>query len=334
MDDDTKYKLANIAIQLIEDGKGLLASDESPDSIETRLKKNGLENNKKNREIFRKSVFQTKDLEKYVGGVILHEETFTMVDENNEKIVKILSNKGINLGLKVDEGLAEFQNEEKITLGIEKLDEKLSKCSFIGDVQFTKWRSVFTISRNTPTDKCIEQNCDLMARYAKIVQKHKLVPILEPEMLWLNGDYSISECNFYMTKILSTLVSSLNNFDVYLPGLLIKTVFVSNGQNYKGDEKNDVGLATYDTLMKTIPCAIPGIVFLSGGHSSEEAIRYLSDMAAQKGERTWKLSFSFCRAFTDPFLEAWKGKNENLENAQSILLKKVEQCKKINEIVR
>lgn len=323
--DEQKFKLGTVACRMLEDGKGILAADEKGSSLEKRFDMCGIINTEENRRKFRELLFKTIVKSKKIGGVILNEETFGHTDDAGKRLPDILADQGIVIGVKLDKGLAAFGDAEHVSVGLEDLENRCKEPRF-SRAELSKWRSVFKVSETTPTQECIEENCEILARYAEISQRNNMVPIVEPEILW-DGDYCAEKAANAQRVILSTLMKYLNERNVYIPGVLIKTSFVTSGCK-SGDVKSakDVGMLTFHVLLDTIPCGISGVVFLSGGHTPEEATEYLKYVSKERGRHTWPLSFSFGRALTDPFLSKWMGKDENIEEAQQILLNKIDEC--------
>lgn len=323
MEDQKKFKLSTVAKNLVLKGKGILAADESPISIEKRFKENNIKNTTENRKIFRENII--KNVNSKISGVILHEETFDIKNEDGKYLTEILKEKDIYVGIKLDKGLTDFNENEKISIGLEDLEMRIQRENF-KIASFAKWRSVFMISKNTPSSEAIIENCRVLAKYAKIAQKYDLVPIVEPEILW-DGEYTIQECSIKAKEIFNTLISELNKNDVYLPAVLIKTSFITHSPNHNIFPK-DVGKYTVETLISTIPCAIPGILFLSGGHSPSDSILYLNETTKNSNSHSWHLTFSFGRAITDPFLKRWRGNEDNLDKAGQSLREGIDLCSK------
>ncbi|KAG0419947.1 Fructose-bisphosphate aldolase [Dictyocoela roeselum] len=319
---EQKFKLGMIAGDLVEKGKGILAADESPSSLEHRFSLCNIENSEKNRKIFRESIFKAIE-PMSISGVILHDESFDMKTDDGVPLTEILTKKGIRVGIKLDKGLTDFNEKEKLSIGLEDLESRLRNKKY-EDATFAKWRSVFHISENTPSDECISENSRVLAEYASITQKHGLVPIVEPEILW-SGEYSIEKC-FQVTKtVLNNVIYELNKKDVYMPGILIKTGFVTPGDSEEMDTKLIV-VKTLEVLGSTIPCSVPGIVFLSGGHGSKDSFTYLSVLNRHAVRNAWRLTFSFGRALTDTFLQAWQGEADNLDLALSKFKQTLNSC--------
>lgn len=323
--DDQKFKLGTIACKIVENGKGILAADEKGSSLDKRFDLCGIINTEENRRKFREALFKTPKISGKIGGVILNEETFGQCDDLGRDLVDILTGHNISVGIKLDKGLTDFGSCEQVSVGLEDLDLRCKESRF-SKAEFSKWRSVFRVSDKTPTKECIDENCSILAEYAEISQRNNMVPIVEPEILW-DGDYCAEKAARAQKRILSTLIQYLNSRDVYMPGILIKTSFVTSGKMSNDTATaRDVGLLTFHVMLATIPCGVPGVVFLSGGHTPEEATNYLRRVNQERGIHTWQLSFSFGRALTDPFLSEWAGKDENVEKAQHVFLKRVEEC--------
>ncbi|CAD24894.1 FRUCTOSE-BISPHOSPHATE ALDOLASE B [Encephalitozoon cuniculi GB-M1] len=319
MDCDHLLRLGMTAKKILENGKGILAADETPKTLGRRFEKLGITNTEENRRKFREILFSTKGIERYIGGVILNQETFEQTSGSGVPLTELLKKKGIEIGIKLDKGLIDYKEKEKISVGLEDLDLRCKSSAF-KDATFAKWRSLFYFYDGIPSEDCINENCSILAKYAIICQKNGLVPIVEPEV-FLEGDYSMKRSYEVTRQILSTLMKYLNYELVYIPGVLIKASYVTSGQlsNEKYTPKK-VATFTLRALLSTIPCGIPGIVFLSGGHGSEDAIGFLNAINMERGCRTWSLSFSFARALTDGVLETWRGDDSNIEEAQKILL--------------
>lgn len=320
---EEKFKLAMNARKLVEDGKGIIAADEKPSSIGKRFEIYGIPNTIENRKTFREMIFNTPNLAKNVSGIILHEETYNQTAKNGKKFPEILTESNISVGIKLDKGLIDFKDDEHVSIGLEDLDLRCKKFQM---AHFAKWRSVFRITDDLPSACCILENCNVLAEYAEICQKNKIVPIVEPEFLW-DGSYSIERAGFIMKIVLSTLMAQLNGRGIFIPGVLIKTSFCTAGKNSQpAPLLHEISHHTVESLMFTIPCAVPGIVFLSGGHSPDDSLKILEHVNLEKGSHPWSLSYSFGRALTDPMLEIWLGQSENIKKAQAVLSKRIEKC--------
>ncbi len=255
-------------------------------------------------------------MEDYISGVILFDETLRQKSDDETPFPELLAKKGIIPGIKVDKGLkplAGFPNE-KITEGIDGLRERLVEYRELG-ARFAKWRAVFTIGPNLPTDYCISANAHLLARYAALCQEAGLMPIVEPEVL-MDGPHHISACEEVTFRVLNGVFEELKAARVLLEGMLLKPNMVMPGSDFsKPLEPDDIAAATVRVLTRTVPAAVPGVVFLSGGQPAEQATQNLNAMNAM-GNYPWKLSFSYGRALQAPALEAWHGNPLNVHEAQ------------------
>ncbi len=322
--------LEETARALVAPGKGILAADESFGTIEKRFKALGFESNEETRRNYRDLLFTTPNIEEFLSGVILFDETIrtNAIDGNN--FARVLEGKGIIPGIKVDKGavnLANFPNE-KITEGLDGLRERLVEYKQFG-ARFTKWRAVITIGDGIPTDTCINANAELLARYAALVQEADMVPIVEPEVI-MDGNHSLEICRQVTYKTLKSVFMKLSDHRVFLGGMLLKPNMIASGKD--SDETFDIKAvadATKRVLKEVIPPELPGIVFLSGGISPIESTGALNEMN-KESDLPWQLSFSFARALQEPAMEEWHGDNNNWENAQ----KKFYQRAKMNSLAR
>lgn len=308
-------------------GKGILASDERPSSANRNLIKAGIkipktpvlqvELRRKYRELF----INTPNIEKYVNGVILHDETFWQSDSNGKSFRKKLLNKDILVAIKVDGGTQDMPGfkGEKITLGLDGLNENLEKY-YENGAKLAKWRSVFKISRSTPSDENIEANSVGLVQYAQICQKNNIVPIVEPEVL-IDGNHSIEKAAVVTQKVLKVLFDKLKSYEVDLSCLILKSSMVIPGSNNSESiSSKKIAKTTVDTLKKSVPEEVPGIVFLSGGQSSKDATENLDRIAKleKKSDLPWEIAFSYLRAIEGPATAIWKGKDENIEEAREV----------------
>ena len=311
--------LKSTAEALVAQNKGILAADESFPTIEKRFKSIQIESTEENRRAYRDMLFQTAGLEEFVSGVILFDETIRQKSSDGREFAQLLANKGIIPGIKVDTGakdLALFPGE-KVTEGLDGLRARCEEYVAFG-ARFTKWRAVITIGPDIPSDFCIHANAHALARYAALSQEAGLVPIVEPEVL-MDGDHSIEQCYEVTGRTLGSLFQHLDMHRVDLAGTLLKTNMVLSGKSAEqraGVE--EVARETVRCLSETVPAEIPGIVFLSGGQSDQEATAHL-DAMNKIGRHPWELSFSYGRALQAPALEAWKGDPSNVEAGQRAL---------------
>ena len=309
-----------IAKKIVGSGKGILAADESTNTIKKRFDSINVESTEETRSFYRDTLFSTSDISKYISGVILFEETFFQKNVNNESLKKKLENINCYPGIKIDQGL-ELINEDSIetyTKGIETLDDRLKPFSENG-AKFTKWRAVINIGENIPSSHCIEKNSSLLADYALISQNNKLVPIVEPEII-MDGKHGIDKCYDVTAKTLTQVFNSLQEKNIDLKGMLLKPNMIVPG-NKSGEELDIKKIAekTLKCLTETVPKEVPGIVFLSGGLSSIDATMILNEINKLNGA-PWNLSFSYGRALQENALKAWAGRNENKNKIQDIFL--------------
>ena len=329
LSEEVKLKLKKIANQVFLNNKGLLATDESESTLGKKLLQLGIKNDINNRTNFRKCFYDVQGIEKYISGIILNEEAFDQLDTKDTSFPDMIESKGILVGLKVDKGLMSFEKNEFFSVGIDDLNNRLKENKY-KNVSFVKWRSLFkVIPGSLPTDECIEKNCLNLCRYAVISQNNGIVPIIEPEISY-EGNYSIQEMQMVAKKIYSTLFKYLNTFNAYIPGIILKVSFITSSNDCKNQVSLDeIGKLNIEILMDTIPPAVAGIVYLSGGHSSQDSFKILS--AIQKYKSIHSLSFSFARALTNDSLEIWKGKEENLDIARKVFIQRLEECLKANK---
>jgi fructose-bisphosphate aldolase class I len=317
-----KVYLSETARALVAPAKGILAADESMGTIEKRFDKINVDNTEVNRLAYRQMLFTTPDIEKYLSGVILFDETVWQDTPDGQKLHDILSQRGILPGIKVDEGKdpGGVDNKEFLTKGLEKLAERLPNYKNHG-LHFTKWRAAFNISENTPSEEIIFENARRLAEYAFICQENNLVPIVEPEVV-MDGSHSTERCEEVTIQVQTAVFSELEKRGVYLEGMLLKPNMVVQGKDLGDNSAHDVATKTLRVLTKCVHPLVPGIVFLSGGLSPEIATLFLNEINKNKKESPWELSFSFGRALQSPALEIWQGKVENVEAAQKAFLKR------------
>lgn len=304
-----------IAKSLVSFPKGILAADESGGSIHKKFESMGIPDDEKHRRDYRNIFFTTKDLRKYVNGVILFDETARQYSDNGLNFTEYLTAKGIIPGIKVDQGLMNFTNSaEKFTQGLDGLRERLADYYKMG-LRFAKWRAAFEISETTPSDFAIEENCKILAKYASDCQAEKIVPIVEPEVVY-DGNYPLTKNVETTTKILKKLFECLNEEKVDLSGTILKVNMVLAGKKFPVQSTpEEVGKATADVLRECVPEELAGVVFLSGGQGVEQATENLQAVI-NNGPFPWPVTFSFARALQDPALQAWKGDNENCDLAR------------------
>lgn len=321
--DKYRNELIENARAIATPGKGILAADESTGTIGSRFNSISLENTEANRQAYRQLLFTTEGIEKYISGVILFDETFWQKTDDGVLFTDLLKSKGILPGIKVDKGVKPLRgtNGETYTQGFDDLDVRCAKY-YANGARFAKWRAVIKIDTKTncPSEIGIEENVRGLARYAAICQDNGLVPIVEPEIL-MDGDHPIEVSVQVTQRVLAATYKALHDANVLLEGTLLKPNMVLAGMAGTKAKAADVAAATVTVLSRTVPPAVPGITFLSGGQSEEEASLNLNAMNALKGiKKPWTLSFSYGRALQHSTIKAWAGKPENIKTAQEVLL--------------
>jgi fructose-bisphosphate aldolase class I len=314
--------LSDTANALVVDGKGILAADESSPTIKKRFDGIGVDSTEDNRRDYRFMLFSAPDAGRYISGVILFDETIRQSAADGTSLVEVLKSAGMIPGIKVDQGakpLAGFPGE-KVTEGLDGLRERCEDYVKLG-ARFAKWRAVYTIGEDGPSAACLTANAHALARYAAIAQETGLVPIVEPEVL-MDGDHSIDDCELVSEEVLRTVFGELAVQEVELEGMLLKPNMVLSGTDCPEQAGvEEVARRTVQTLKRTVPAAVPGIVFLSGGQSDEVATLHLNAMN-KLGEAPWKLSFSYGRALQAAPLKAWAGSADNLAASQQAFLER------------
>ncbi|XP_058874431.1 fructose-bisphosphate aldolase B-like [Acipenser ruthenus] len=316
---EQKQELSSIAQRVVATGKGILAADESTGTMGKRLEKIHVENTEENRRYFRQLLFTADStISQCIGGVIFFHETLYQKTDAGVPFPKLVKDKGIVVGIKVDKGTAVLAgtDAETTTQGLDGLAERCAQYKKDG-ADFAKWRCVLKISDSCPSSLAIEENANVLARYASICQQNGLVPIVEPEIL-PDGDHSLLRCQYVTEKVLAAVYKALNDHHVYLEGTLLKPNMVTAGQACpKKPSPAEVGMATVTALRRTVPAAVPGICFLSGGQSEEDASLNLNAINQCPLPKPWKLTFSYGRALQASTLSAWAGKPGNLQAAQA-----------------
>jgi len=308
--------LESIARKLVAPGKGILAADESTGTIEKRLKSINVPSTEENRRAYREVLFTTKGAGEFISGVILFDETIRQKTRDGRTFVKALQEQGIIPGIKVDKGAKAMANfpAEKITEGLDGLRERLAEYRQLG-ARFAKWRAVITIGDKIPTRTCITANAEALARYAALCQQGDLVPIVEPEVL-MDGTHTIERYFEVTQETLESVFHSLYEHHVSLEGMLLKPNMVLSGKDCPQQASvQEVAEATVRCMKRVVPAAVPGLVFLSGGQTDQQATEHLNTMN-QFGDLPWQLSFSYGRALQAPVLKAWKGEQANVAKAQ------------------
>ncbi|KAL7065057.1 hypothetical protein AAHC03_05097 [Spirometra sp. Aus1] len=316
-------ELRDIANAIVAPGKGILAADESVSTIGKRFQSINIENNEDNRRRYRQLLFSTDPcLAKYISGVILFHDTVYQKTEDGTPLIKLLHDRGIIPGIKVDKGVVPLAGtwSEGTTQGLDGLSERCAQYKKDG-CHFAKWRCVLKISDKTPSYQAMMENANVLARYAVICQQNGIVPIVEPEVL-PDGSHDLYVAQRVTEEVLAFQYKALADHHVYLEGTLLKPNMVTAGHSCPQKfSKEQNATATIQCLQRQVPAAVPGIVFLSGGMSEADATYNLNAINAMPGRKPWALTFSFGRALQASVIKIWQGKNENTQAAQNELLK-------------
>mgnify|MGYP000901965398 FL=1 len=315
--------LEAVAEAMVQSGKGILAADESTGTIGSRLDQINTESTSESRNAYRDLLFSSEGIEQYISGVIMYDETLRQSSLSDKTTYpEYLSSKGILPGIKVDMGAHDLPRSEgeKITHGLDGLDERLKEYRKMG-ARFAKWRAVINITEDNPSGYCISTNAHALARYAALCQENDIVPIVEPEIL-MDGDHDIDDSFVVTEEVLHTVFFQLYSQGVQYEQMILKPNMVLSGYSAK-DRANvdEVADATLQCFARTVPTAVPGIAFLSGGQSDEDATGHLNKMnQILDDNKPWNLSFSYGRALQQPALKTWLGKSENVSAAQDAFM--------------
>ena len=309
--------LFDTAKAIVADGKGILAADESTPTIKKRFDSIHVESNEANRQAYRSMLFTTAGVGDFISGVILFDETIRQQATDNRSMVEVIKDAGMVPGIKVDKGAKPLANgpNETVTEGLDGLRDRCSEYFDLG-ARFAKWRAVIRIGEGMPSQNCIATNAHALARYAILCQETGLVPIVEPEVL-MDGNHDIDTCDSVTEAMLRAVYKELYHQGVKLEGTLLKPNMVLSGNTCPQQAGIDeVAERTVACLKCSVPAAVPGIVFLSGGQSDEDATRHLNSMNKGTSNLPWKLSFSYGRALQAAPLKAWAG--TNVKQAQQV----------------
>ena len=315
--------LEAVAEAMVIPGKGILAADESTGTIGSRLSQINTESSSETRNAYRDLLFSADGIEEYISGVIMYDETLRQSSLSDGKpYPEYLSEKGILPGIKVDTGAHDLPGSEgeKITQGLDGLNDRLKEYRGMG-ARFAKWRAVINITEDNPSGYCISTNAHALARYAGLCQANDIVPIVEPEIL-MDGDHDIDDSFVVTEEVLHTVFFELYSQGVQYEQMILKPNMVLSG--YDANDRagiDEVADATLQCFLRTVPAAVPGIAFLSGGQSDEDATSHLNRMNQILDEnKPWNLSFSYGRALQQPAINTWLGKSENVTAAQDALI--------------
>jgi fructose-bisphosphate aldolase class I len=309
-------ELRQMAERLVAEGKGILAADESNGTMDKRLKAAGVQPGEDMRRALRDLLFTTEGAHEHISGAILFDETFRQSSGDGTPFPRLLEDQGIVPGIKVDSGAKPLAGSEgeKVTEGLDGLRERLAEY-YEGGARFAKWRAVLTIDEGHPSSYCIHVNAHALARYAALCQEAQIVPIVEPEVL-MDGEHTIDRTEQVTGDVLSVVFGELRAQRVALEGMLLKPNMVLAGYACPDQPSDDeVAERTLRCLRRHVPAAVPGIVFLSGGQSDEDATNRLNVMN-RMGAQPWEISFSYGRGLQAAALTTWHGEQDNVPDAQ------------------
>ena len=311
-------ELNNIALEILNNGKGILAADESTGTMTKRLESVNVPSTPENRLLFRETLFSSLGMKECIGGVILYDETIKQTSSKKKKIPDLISSMGSHPGIKVDTGakiLAGSPNE-KITEGLDGLRERLKEYFKLG-AKFTKWRGVYNISKDFPSKLSIHSNAHALARYSSLVQECNMVPIVEPEIL-MDGDHSSKDCYQKTSEVIKRCFEELILHKVDLRGIILKPNMILPGNKSKEEISNEeVAKLTLDCLKSSVPSEVPGIAFLSGGQSEIEATENLNTIN-KLNKTNFKMSYSYGRALQQSALKFWSKNTDNILGTQEV----------------
>ena len=319
-------QLNKIAIKIISDGKGILAADESTGTMTKRLKAVNVTSTPENRLLFRETLFSSESIKKYIGGVILYDETINQTTNFGKSIPDLISSSGAIPGIKVDLGAKSLANssEEKITEGLDGLRERLNKYYELG-ARFTKWRGVYTISNKYPSKLSINSNAHALARYSALVQESKMVPIVEPEVL-MDGDHSADICLKKTSEVIKRCFDELILHKVDLSGIILKPNMILSGNQSKNQiSSEEISQKTIQCLKNSVPIEVPGIAFLSGGQSEIEATKNLN-LINQNNNTKFLMTFSYGRALQQSALGRWSKNIKDIKATQNTFNHRAKMC--------
>ncbi len=318
--------LNKIASKILENGKGILAADESTGTMTKRLLSVKVESTPENRILFRETLFSSKSMKECIGGVILYDETIRQNTKNGKSIPKLLSEAGSIAGIKVDTGAKQMAGspDEKITEGLDGLRDRLKEYSKLG-AQFTKWRGVYNISNKYPSKLSITSNAHALARYAALVQECNMVPIVEPEVL-MDGNHSANDCFNKTSTVIKKCFEELNLHNVDLSGVILKPNMILAGTESKNQVSNEeTAKLTVKCLKESVPKEVPGIAFLSGGQTEVQATENLN-LINKFNDTNFVMSYSYGRALQQSALKHWAKDTKNTQTTQAVFDHRARMC--------
>ena len=319
-------ELSNIAKKIIQSGKGILAADESTGTMTKRLESVNVPSTAENRLLFRETLFSSNAMKNYIGGVILYDETIKQTSSSKKKIPELISDSGAIPGIKVDTGAKVLANspDEKITEGLDGLRERLKEYYKLG-ARFTKWRAVYIISNEYPSKLSIYSNAHALARYAALVQECNMVPIVEPEVL-MDGNHAAEECFNKTSEVIKKCYDELIKHKVDLAGTILKPNMILPGSSSKTKiSSEDIAEMTIKCLKGSVPSEVPGIAFLSGGQSEEEATTNLNSINI-KNDTNFVMTYSYGRALQQSALKFWSKDINNIKGTQDVFDHRAKMC--------
>ena len=311
-------ELNNIALKILEKGKGILAADESNGTMTKRLESVNVPSTPENRLLFRETLFTASSMNECIGGVILYDETIRQESSKKNSIPELISKTGSYPGIKVDTGAKVLAGspDEKITEGLDGLRERLKEYYKLG-AKFTKWRGVYSVSKNYPSKLSIESNAHALARYSALVQECNMVPIVEPEVL-MDGEHSALECYEKTSEVIKKCFEKLILHKVDLKGIILKPNMILAGNKYKDKTSNEeVAKLTLECLKNSVPSEVPGIAFLSGGQSELEATENLN-LINKYNNTNFIMSYSYGRALQQSALKFWSQDLNDIDGTQTV----------------
>ena len=319
-------ELNKIALKIISNGKGILAADESNGTMTKRLEAVNVTSTPENRLLFRETLFSSEGLNKYIGGVILYDETINQTTNFGKSIPDLISSSGVMPGIKVDTGAKTLANssEEKITEGLDGLRERLDKYYQLG-ARFTKWRGVYAISDKNPSKLSINSNAHALARYSALAQESKMVPIVEPEVL-MDGNHSADICLSKTSEVIKKCFEELILHKVDLSGIILKpNMILAGSQSRRKILSEEVAQKTLDCLKNSVPNEVPGIAFLSGGQTEIEATENLN-LINKYNNTNFIMTYSYGRALQQSALKVWSETNKDIQKTQNIFKHRARMC--------
>jgi len=313
--------LQNTVARLTNPPKGILAADESNGTCNKRFEALGIETTEENRRQYRELLIDAPEIGKYISGFILYDETIRQSTKDGKSFTSLMKEKGLDVGIKVDMGTKDLPGHpgEKFTDGVDGLPPRIKEYREMG-ATFAKWRAVYSIGENLPSEEGMKENAVILAKYSLACQAEDIVPIIEPEVL-LDGEHSIERCYEVIARNLDIVFAELKNQGVFIPGVILKTSMVTSGKDAtERASREKVAEMTVKCLKEHVSPEMKGIVFLSGGQSEEDATMHLNLMH-QMGDLPWNLTFSYSRALQNPVLKHWAENRDDVVGAQALLIK-------------